>query len=313
MDSLAASGRDYALRQVALISAARGKGYSEDEVAETTGYRGAGHMRQELERWEMPTWFVEGDAPPEPKAGKSAQPKRRARGAGPVKGLPPASNAAPLFRERLEALAQGNEDLRHRKEEWQGGLFHQSAVYTDPVYFPRDQLPDELWKSLCEAYELDPEEDNFLDTNAKTWSLGGGTPAPQAPLPALIAAYVLMDGELAPLLDALHPEPSEETLEQVRKLVEDKKDTDKRDGLKVIANQLAKLVRGGEVRPGRDPADLSNHEYNLACRITDDRDAGIPDREIFQKWREKLSPELELTWKEFCRLRDLNRRWVFRQ
>lgn len=296
-----------------MISAFRGQGYSEDQVALKAGYRGPGQMRQELEGGSFPTWFIEGDSPPQPS--KPAPRKRLGRGSGPVKELPPARNSVPLFREKLEALTRGNEDLRHRKEKLQGGLFHQSAVYTDPIYFPREELPEDQWKLLCETYNLDPNEAGFLDTNAKTWILGEGTPAPQAPLPALIAAYVLMEGDVGSLLGALHPGvPSAEVIEQIRKHIEGKKTgPDKLDGLKVRAQQLARLVRGGEVSRGRDPVGLSCLEVNLACRITDERKAGVPDPEILEKLRHNLTVKLEeeLTWDEFCRLRDLDLEWPF--
>lgn len=270
-------------------------------------------MRQELEQWNFPTWFIEGDAPPKP-GEKPEAPKRRATGSGPAKELPPASKATPLFREKLEALARGNEDLRHRKEKLQGGLFQQSSVYTDSVYFPREDFPEEMWKTICETHNLDPADEGFFDTNAKTWALGDGTPAPASPLPALIAVYVLMEGDLESLLGALYPgEPPPEVRDQIRTFVEGRKNDDKRDGLKTVARQLATLVRGGKVGKGRNPPDLSRHEINLACRITEDREAGAPDLEIFEKLRHNLRLEEELTWNEFCRLRDLNLKWPFRE
>jgi hypothetical protein len=240
---------------------------------------------------------------------------RKNRSSGSAKQLPPASNATPLFGEALEVLAQDNEDLRHRKEKLQGGLFHQSDVYTDSVNFRREELPEEQWEFLVETYNLDPNAEGFCDT-AKSWWLGGGTPAPQAPLPALIAAYVLTGGGLGPLLRALHPgEPSAEVIEQIRKCIEGKKNQNgaPRDGLNAVAQQLARLVRGGPVRQGRYSADLSGLEARIAYLITDDRKAGISDPEVFEKLRrdppfalERLTLENELTWAEFCRLRDLN-------
>lgn len=236
MDSLAGP-QQRALWVVNVITALRGKGgYSEEEIAEKAGYRGAGHMRQELREWGFPSWFIEGDAPPKPsKPTKPKQHKRRARISGPVEELPPASNATPLFREKLEALAQDNEDLRYHKEKFQGGLFHQGALY-DPIYYPRDKMSEEGWKQLCEIHNLDPDEAGYLDTSARTRILGGGTPAPQAPLPALIAAYVLTEGDVGPLLAALYPgTPSAEIMEQIKKRIEGKKGDDKLDGLKVVA------------------------------------------------------------------------------
>jgi hypothetical protein len=320
MESLAGSDRDYAIRRVGLVSAFRAQNLDEDSVAERAGYRGVGHMRQELEGWDFPRWFIEGDAPPKPRnhsaQSKPAKPKRHARGSGPVIEIPPASNATPLFREKLEALARANEDLRHRKEKLQGGLFHQSAVYTDPVPIPREVFTEEQWELLVETHNLDPAATVFLDTDAKTWSLGGGTPAPQVPLPALIAAYILTAGDLRPLLATLYPgEPSAQIFEQIRECIEGKKNTNgaTRDGLKVVAEQLARLVRGGPVRPGRNSAEVSRFEVNLACRITDDRKAGMPDQAIFDKLRSNppFALEDELTWDEFRRLRDLNLKMPF--
>jgi hypothetical protein len=280
MESLSGSDRDYALRQVAFVSAARKEGYTEDEVAGKAGYRGSGHMRQELELWGFPTWFIEGDAPPKPKAEQAGQPTPLARGTGPIKELPPASNAMPLFREKLEALAQANEDLRYRKEKWQGGRFHQSS----------------------------------LNTRSKIWGLGGGTPAPQAPLPALIATYVLLDGEIDPLLDALYPgTPPADVVEKIRKRIEDKKSAVTEDGLKALARQLASLVRGGEVGKGRDRVEVPADDDNLACRITDGRDAGMSDQDIFDNLRNNPMLKEELTWKKYRRLRDLELRWPFQE
>jgi hypothetical protein len=318
MESLAGSDREAAFHRVSLITASRAIGLDENAAAEKAGYRGVGHMRQELEECDFPSWFVEGDAPPKPSnqsaPSKPTKPKRRARGSGPVIELPPASNATPLFREKLEALTRGNEDLRHRKEKLQGGLFHQSAVDTDPIYFRRGELPEEQWELLVETYNLEPDAAGFFDTNGKTWSLGDGTPAPQAPLPVLIAAYILAGGNVWALLHALHPgEPSAEVIEQIRKCIEGKKDPDKADGLTVVAQRLARLVRGGQVRPGRDPAHLSRFEVRLAYEITDYRKAGMPDSEIFEKLRSNppFALEEELTWNEFRRLRDLNLNWPF--
>jgi hypothetical protein len=316
MESLSGTDRDYALRRVGLISVSRVNGLGEDDVAERAGYRGAGHMRQELEEWDFPSWFIEGDAPRKPnkplEASKPAKSKRRARGTGPVIELPPASNAMPLFREKLDALAQDNEDLRHRNEKLQGGLFHHFDVWTDSSYFRREELPEEQSEFLAETHNLDPNAEGFLDTK-RSWGLGDGTPVPQAPLPALIAAYVLTGGDPEPLLRALHPgEPSAKELEQIRMCIEGKKNQNgaPRDGLKAVAQQLARMVRGGPVRQGRYSEDLSHLDIVVAYRISDDRKAGMSDTEVFEKLHHDppfaLTLREELTWDEYYRLRDLN-------
>jgi hypothetical protein len=92
-------------------------------------------MKTQLSNWGVPSWVTHGgDEDAEgPRTSKPAAHKRQAHNSASIKELPPASNGIPLFREKLEALAQGNEDLRHRKERSQGGRFVQSTVYTDSV------------------------------------------------------------------------------------------------------------------------------------------------------------------------------------
>jgi hypothetical protein len=114
-------------------------------------------------------------------------------------------------------------------------------------------------------------------------------------------------------LRTLHPgEPSAEVLEQIRMCIEGKKNQNgaRRDGLKAVAHQLARMVRGGPVRQGRYSADLPNLDIVVAYHISDDRKAGMSDTEVFEKLRRDppfaLTLREELTWDEYCRLRDLN-------
>ncbi len=311
IDSLPRDNRERAYWQVSAICVLRGKGLPEDQVAEGAGFDSVEDMYFRLNRWGL-----SGLLPLEEESEKTQKtvPERKARGSGPVVGLPPADTATPLFREKLEVLIRGTEELKHRKEKLQGKRFVQSSMYTAPVCYFREAMSDEQWQSLSEHYGFQPDVDRFLSSDVFTWSLGEGTLTPQAPLPALIAVYVLMEGELESLLEALYPgTPTADVLEKIRKKVEGKKSSDKQDGLKALARQLATLVRGGDLDRGRDPAELPRHEINLACRITEDREAGMPDEEIYEKLRHNLRLVEELTWDEFCRLRDLNLRWPFRQ
>jgi len=312
IDSLPNSSREEAYRQIGTVCAFRMQGLSEEEVAKKAGFSSVGDMYFRLKRWGLSGLLPLKEE--SEKAPKSVR-ERKARGSGTVVELPSADAAAPLFREKLEMLIRGTEELKHRKEKLQGKRFVQSSVYTAPVHFFREAMSDdEQWQSLSEHCGFEPDADRFSTSDVRTWSLGGGTSTPQAPLPALIAAYVLMQGELEPLLEALYPgTPAADVLTKIRRRVEGKKGSDKQDGLKALVRQLATLVRGGDVDKGRDPAELSRHEINLACRITDDREAGILDEEIYEKLRHNLRLEEELPWDEFSRLRDLNLRWPFRQ
>jgi hypothetical protein len=304
------------LRYLRLVNG-RQRGLNEREIAELAGEQTPASFYERIREDGHPicpvcgTTYVDEthcETEPTKKGGRG----RKARRSGPVIELPPASNATPLFREKLDALAQDNEDLRHRNEKLQGDLFHHCDVWTDTSYFRREELPEEQWEFLAETHNLDPNAEGFLDTK-RSWGLGDGTPVPRAPLPALIATYLLTGGDLEPLLRALHPgEPSVEVLEQIRKCIEGKKNQNgaPRDGLKAVAQQLARMVRGGPVGKGRYSADLSHFDIVVAYRISDDLKAGMSDQEVFEKLRRDppfaLTLREDLTREEYCRLRDLN-------
>jgi hypothetical protein len=151
------------------------EGASEDDIARKLGFDHASDLHAQLRAWGLPEWLVTGyEGAEKPKPPKPPAPERKTRSLGPVTELPPASNAMPLFAEKLKALAYGNEDLVRRKEKLRGGLFAQSAMYTDPVLVPRNHYSDEEWRNLCALYDLDPEDAGFLETNKKSWTLGGG-------------------------------------------------------------------------------------------------------------------------------------------
>lgn len=313
MGSVARQDRDRALKAVAFWCASQFQGIEPgDQVLEELGFGSVDAMQRQLVNWGLPDWITQPEtAADKPKPSKPAAPERQARNSGPTRELPTAGDAAPLFQERLEVLGRATDELKHRKEKLQGKRFVQSSVYANSVHFFRKEFTHEQWKNLSEHYGFDLDSDRFSTSDVRTWSLGGGTPAPQAPLPALIGAYLLAGGEVAPLLETLYPgEPSAEVEEKIRKRVEGRKGTDKQDGLQVLAQQLATLIRGGEVGKGRDPAELSNHEINLACRITECRDANVPDEQIYEELLSgvRLSKE-NFPWDEFRRLAALQQRW----
>ncbi len=311
IDSLPEHKRQETYIQIGMIGYYRSQGLPENEVAERAKFGSVEDMYFRLNRWGL-----SGLLPLEEESKKTQKtvPERKARGSGPVVELPPADTATPLFREKLEVLIRGAEELKHRKEKLQSKRFVQSSMYTAPVYYFRELMSDEQWQRLSEHYGFQPDTDRFSASDVYTWSLGEGTLTPQAPLPALIAVYILMEGELESLLEALYPgTPTADVLEKIRNKVEGKKSSDNQDGLKALARQLATLVRGGDLSRGRDPAELPRYEINFACRITEDREAGMPDEAIYEKLRHNLRLEEELTWDEFCRLRNLNLRWPFRQ
>ena len=262
-------------------------GYSDEEIARKLHFDSVEDMRAQLRRWGLPDWLVGGELQislPKDKVRKKSTP--RSRSLSPAKELPPAGNATPLFRERLEALLESSELLRHMDTGLYGRYFVRTNVETAPVFYPRERYSKGEWHKLCKQYNLDPNAKGFWDTNVLIKLPGGATRSPSEIEATLISVYALAGGRMDLLLEALHPDsPSvrAETWEEIRQYVEGSKaDGDKRDGLKVLARHLATWVRGSEVRSGR-PAGLSEADHAFACRITHYRKRGFTDEEIARK------------------------------
>jgi hypothetical protein len=274
---------------------------SEEQIAtRRLGFESAEHMYRQLKDWGWPDWAVYKEPPSPP------QPKRQPCQSGPTKDLPPASGATELFQEAIDLLTRTVEDLPHLTEVSHGGRFVGTYVYKDPVYFPRKSFSDEAWRKLCELHDHDPEAKGIFDTNAVTRNPVGAAPAPLQPLVVLIAAYALADRPLEPLLEALHPNPSEADIKGINRVLyaRKRKGGDDRDGLLRTAQQLATLVRGGKMGKGAPPPDLPAREHNAACHITWRRDQGWSDEEIYQGLRHR-----GFTKEDISRLGNLQLRW----
>jgi hypothetical protein len=285
----------------------------EQSVVEKLGFGSIESMRTQLNNWDVPDWITQGiQAVEKPKRLKPAITPRRARSSGPPIELPPASNAASLFREKLELLERATDDLKHRVERLQGERYVQSAVHNNPGSLSREFVSEGQRQHLREVFGFEPE--NPMHFGGATFSLGGGTSAPQAPLPALISAYLLAGGDVEPLVEALHHDPESVDRQKLHKRIEGRKGTDGLDGLKALAEQIAKAVRGGTVRTGSPAAELSSHEINLASRITKLREEDWPDEDIYQKLR-SLDHDLakNLSWEDFQRLANLKIHFPFPQ
>ena len=184
-------------------------GYSESQIAAKAGFESVEHMRWQLERWSLPDWLLCDDPVVEqPRPSRPSPSTRRGRGSGPAKQLPSAGDAAPLFRERLEMLSRATEELKYRKEKLQGGRFVQSNVRSAPVSVSHDLMSEEQWRYVSEVLGLGPDAAEAMHFGGATWSIGGGSATPAEPLPTLIGAYLLAGGEVEPLVQALHPDPS---------------------------------------------------------------------------------------------------------
>jgi len=208
----------------------------EQSVIERLGFSSSEGMHKQLVNWGLPDWIV-GDAP------KSSEPDKSGRQGQTASEepteLPPAHGAALLFYRALQKLNWAIGDLDNRKEYLQNGRF---VAQEDTV---RGVWP-----------EMDVEDGTL------TVPLGGRQ-TPLEPLPTLIAAYVLADEPLEPLLEKLNTRPEAVDKEQIRALIEGGK-TPKGHvrGLKSVAGMIARGVRGGEIREGQTTGEFSTKVQN---------------------------------------------------
>ena len=235
IDSLPKDAREAAYWKVSAVCVLRGKGLSEDKVADKAGFDSAEDMYFRLKRWGL-----SGLVPPE---GESSEPdKARRRGltaSGKPTELPPAHGAALLFYQALQKLNRAIGDLDNRKEYLQNGRF-----------VAQEDTAQGVWPEMG------------IEVGPLTVPLGGQQ-TPLEPLPALIAAYILADEPLEPLLEKLNNRPETVDKEQIQALIEGKK-TSKGHvrGLKSIAGLIARGVRGGAIRGGQTTGEFSTKIQN---------------------------------------------------
>src|SRR5215211_7516554 len=278
MDSAAKRNREQALRAVAFWCMSQVQGIElEQHIVEKLGFGSVEAIQTQLSNWDVPRWITHDDGTVErPRNPKPAPRKRRARSSGPPRELPPASNTIPLFREKLETLSRANEELKHRKESRQGRHYPYRTV-------SRKTPSDNEWDSIAELLGLDSVAKDNLYFGGGTINRGTSSPAPQSPLPELIGTYLLAGGVVEPLIEALHDDPDSANRSEIRKRIEGRKSgPEKLDGLKALASQLAILIRGGTLSRGNPPPGESSHKLNLSHRIAIRREAGVPDKQIYE-------------------------------
>ena len=236
----------------------------------------------------------------------------RLRNFGSRKELPPAGDATELFKERIEALLKSAELLEHMDEGLHGRYFARQDVETATVLFPWEHLSEEGREAIRKQRGPNFGED-FSDPNALVILPGGVALSPSETEAILIGVYALAGGDMDRLLDALHPDPSSvgaEVREEIRQYVEGSRGSgDKRDGLEVLARQLAIWVRGSEVRRGK-PSGLSDADHGFACTITHLRNQGLTDEEIARKESHRKKDDgTSYSTKDVTELGDLGLSW----
>jgi hypothetical protein len=235
MDSVSGPQYQEALLTIGLLCELRHRNVPEEEIAGKLKFGSVEAMHVQLENWGLPPWLI-GKA----LSSESDKPERRARTTGeePVE-LPPAYDARPLFYRGLQKLNRAIGDLENRKEYLQNGRFvaHES---TGPVPWPG----------------------MGIEEGTLTIPLGGQQ-TPLEPLPALVAAYILADEPLEPLLEKLNRWPQSIDKEQIQALIEGGKDSKGHTrGLKSIVDMIARGIRGGAIRSGRTTGEFSERIQN---------------------------------------------------
>jgi hypothetical protein len=264
MMGLSTKEQERAIREATLVWHLRNnERASAEQIAERLSYGSVEALRRQLKNWGLPDWVLGEES--ESRPAKKELPKtlpQRLRDVGPRKDLPPAANAADLFKERLEALRESVELLEHINEGLYGKYFGRTNVERASVLYHGHWIDDAV-VSLPGTVARSPSEIEVT----------------------LIGVYALAGGRMDLLLEKLHLDPSSvdtKTREEIRQCTEGSRARDKKDGLKVLARQLATWVRGGEVGTGRPPA-LPEMDHEVASITTKYRKDGLTDEQIAGK------------------------------
>ena len=169
-----------------------------------------------------------------------------------------------------------------------------------------ENFSEDQWNELCTKHGEDPDIEGFWVDSGALRRAAGATRHPAEPLTTLIGAYALAGGDMEELLERLYPgAPTQEIREAIRKRVDGKKKLDKMDGLKVLAQQLAMLVRG-QALVGTPPPGLTRMEHDAACYITMLRGEKRSNEEILSRLsNHRTADGSELSMADVHRLENL--------
>lgn len=256
MRSLTTAEQDEALRYIYLAVTLRGEGNSEGTIAEELRFPSVPRMYQRMEELQCPHWTI---FPEPPKSKQQSIPQAR-RGGGKTTNLPPAANADDMFRDAVARLEEDRLRVKGERLALQDGKFYTTA-----------------------------------DVDESHIEYRGGSWAPESEI-RLIAAR-LMDAAhpaaVQRLVEKLHPEPSEAPWEQIWEHLYGRPEKKKgggvrmvRDGLRPRAYQLARLIRGGEIKPGRKARSVSALEHVVASHIRHLQETGLSWNETMKTIKE---------------------------
>jgi hypothetical protein len=238
------------LRYLRLVNG-RHRGRSEDEIAADAGCESPAALYQQLAEDRFPVCRECGATHVKSEHWKSHEPKRLAkRGAGVRIDLPAAAEAIPIFQPVVDALGDYVVDLTTLRE-----------TYADERFEVVDRY---------ETTAINDPAENTITYGQGTIPLGAKLDPPHQ-LIALIAAYVMEGKPLDSLLEKLHHSAMALDRQKLEKKVAE---------LRLAARQVAKLIRGGTVRTGRQTEELESREQAAAQYITSARRVGVPEPEI---------------------------------
>jgi hypothetical protein len=278
------------------------------EILRRNGYEGFSSeegMREQFKRWGLPDWILPAGGklnetihkpPDELTTPRQPQPSRESG-----RKLPPLSNAAALFRDTIDTLAAYLENLRYHQVILRDGRF----VATDeipkeaemhPIVYIRSEYTAERWEEICAQHNKDPESTNevyvYQDTS---WSKGAAHYPPWFETCLITAVLMRSPQYVERLLKEINPEPDRVPRDQIYKLLFGRRG--KGDGLYPAARNLARLIRGAEVKRGRSHASVPQLRQAQAQAIKEGREKGLTD--------EKIKQMLEVNEEEFESLEDL--------
>jgi hypothetical protein len=295
MGSTQANPDERDLRYLKLI-VGRHEGRPEKEIAASMGYDSPVDLYRQIKRDGHPICPTCGTT--YPVEGHCEQPKgeyklQAWKAGGETTELPLASKAIGLFQAALDIHQKNILDLERRREYFKDGRFIVECVYSGDAgeswkTHHRGDMSDTAWEAYCRKHGKDPDLDSF-DVPADYVAPGGVSQAPPEPLTKLIAMYILSGLLIETMLAALHPEPKNVDMEQLKLHIHGKKiERGIRPGLEGEARRIARLVRGGTLnrQGGRTTGGLSPMEEEAARYIQLKRQNGVPDEKILQELQE---------------------------
>jgi hypothetical protein len=275
MESLSGPERQRAYETVALLCSLRLRGYTDEQIYEKLHFGSVEAMHQQLTNWQLPGLLLTEEH-------EDGEYVYLPRGDGQQHDVRPAVDAASIFEGLVEKLSVFVGRLPLRKERRQGKRFvlTNAKPLLEPgepgenigyVEMPPNAHPNEhgvIHYTLDQAYRRVP---------------GGATRHPDPELTAWIAAALLRGTSTDQLLDALHPNPTQEIREQARVLLEGNTPSTRRDSLENKAGQIAALICGYPIRRGDRVKKVSKEAQAAAWAVQMWREHGLEDDEIMRR------------------------------